>query len=163
MKCKSSLPASSWQAKMAASHCSQQWQQFIISSFLLSWIIAPKASNYRNEGQYKVHLYCPPSHYVCACMFSHMSRVQLFVTPWTVALQAPLFMGFSRQEYWSELLVFFQGIFLTQGSNPHLLCLLHSQADSLPLALLGKPLSHYTCPQKRKPLSENVPGQKSLP
>ena len=26
-----------------------------------------------------------------------------------------------------------QGIFLTQGSNPHLLCLLHSQASSLPL------------------------------
>ena len=32
-----------------------------------------------------------------------VSRVQLFVTPWTVARQAPLSMGFSRQEYWSEL------------------------------------------------------------
>ena len=32
-----------------------------------------------------------------------LSRVQLFVTPWTVARQAPLPMGFSRQEYWSEL------------------------------------------------------------
>ena len=31
------------------------------------------------------------------------SRVQLFVTLWTVALQAPLSMGFSRQEYWSGL------------------------------------------------------------
>ena len=31
------------------------------------------------------------------------SRVQLFVTPWTVAHQAPLSMGFSRQEYWSGL------------------------------------------------------------
>ena len=30
-----------------------------------------------------------------------LSRVQLFATPWTVAYQAPLFMGFSRQEYWS--------------------------------------------------------------
>ena len=28
-------------------------------------------------------------------------RVRLFVTPWTVALQALLFMGLSRQEYWS--------------------------------------------------------------
>ena len=28
---------------------------------------------------------------------------QLFVTPWTVARQAPLSMEFSRQEYWSEL------------------------------------------------------------
>ena len=29
------------------------------------------------------------------------SRVLLFATPWTVACQAPLLMGFSRQEYWS--------------------------------------------------------------
>ena len=32
-----------------------------------------------------------------------LSRVQLFVTPWTAAYQAPLSMGFSRQEYWSGL------------------------------------------------------------
>ena len=38
---------------------------------------------------------------VCAC--SVLSRVLLFVTPWTVAHQAPLSMGFSRQEYWSGL------------------------------------------------------------
>ena len=37
---------------------------------------------------------------VCTCVLSH---VQLFVTPWTVACQAPLSMGFSRQEYWSGL------------------------------------------------------------
>ena len=30
-----------------------------------------------------------------------LSRVRLFATPWTVAYQAPLSMGFSRQEYWS--------------------------------------------------------------
>ena len=32
-----------------------------------------------------------------------LSRVLLFATPWTVASQAPLSMGFSRQEYWSGL------------------------------------------------------------
>ena len=32
-----------------------------------------------------------------------LSRVQLFVTPWIVAYQGPLSMGFSRQEYWSGL------------------------------------------------------------
>ena len=36
----------------------------------------------------------------CVCVPSH---VQLFVTPWTVAHQAPLSMGFSWQEYWSGL------------------------------------------------------------
>ena len=37
------------------------------------------------------------------CLMSHFSRVQLFVTPWTVPRQAPLSMVFSRQEYWSWL------------------------------------------------------------
>ena len=37
--------------------------------------------------------------------------------------------GFSRQEYWSGLPCLLQGIFLTQGSNPCLLHLLHWQAD----------------------------------
>ena len=32
-----------------------------------------------------------------------LSRVRLFATPWTVARQVPLSMGFSRQEYWSRL------------------------------------------------------------
>ena len=37
-------------------------------------------------------------------MLSHFSHVQLFATLCTVAHQAPLSMGFSRQEYWSRLL-----------------------------------------------------------
>ena len=40
---------------------------------------------------------------VCICMFSHLSCVQLFATPWTVAHQVPLSMEFSRQEHWSGL------------------------------------------------------------
>ena len=32
-----------------------------------------------------------------------LSQVQLFVTPWTLAHQAPLSMEFPRREYWSEL------------------------------------------------------------
>ena len=39
---------------------------------------------------------------VCVCVCS-LSRVLLFVTPWTLAQQSPLSMEFSRQEYWSEL------------------------------------------------------------
>ena len=37
------------------------------------------------------------------CMLSHFSYVQLFVTPCTVGRQAPLSVGFFRQEYWSGL------------------------------------------------------------
>ena len=35
------------------------------------------------------------------CKVKSLSRVRLFVTPWTVAHQAPPSMEFSRQEYWS--------------------------------------------------------------
>ena len=48
-----------------------------------------------------------------------LSRVRLFVTPWTVAYQAPPPMGFSRQESWSGL-PFPREIFPTQGLNPGL-------------------------------------------
>ena len=43
------------------------------------------------------------SHFSHVCMLSHFSHVWLCVTPWTVAQQAPLPMGFSRQEYWQGL------------------------------------------------------------
>ena len=49
------------------------------------------------------------------CMYVHaksLSRVRLFVTLWTVAHQAPLSLGFSRQGYWSGLPCLLQGIFL---------------------------------------------------
>ena len=38
-----------------------------------------------------------------ACLLSRFSRVRLSATLWTMACQAPLSMGFSRQEYWSGL------------------------------------------------------------
>ena len=56
----------------------------------------------------------------CACMLSLFSLVQLFVTLLTIASQPPLFMGFSRQEYWGGLHALL-GIFPIQASNPHLL------------------------------------------
>ena len=40
---------------------------------------------------------------MCACVQSHFNCVQLFVTSWTIAHQAPLSMKFSRQESWSGL------------------------------------------------------------
>ena len=35
------------------------------------------------------------------CMSVQLLKFRLFVTPWTIACQAPLPLGFSRQEYWS--------------------------------------------------------------
>ena len=56
----------------------------------------------------------------CVCVLS-CSHVQLFATPWTIARQAPLSMGFSRQEYWHDCHFLLQGIFPTQGLN-HISC-----------------------------------------
>ena len=51
--------------------------------------------------------------YVCVFVCAQLlSPVRLFVTPWTVANQAPLSMGFTRQEYWSGLLFPFPGVLL---------------------------------------------------
>ena len=66
-------------------------------------------------------------------VLSHFSCVRLFVTLWTIACQAPLFLGFSRQEYWSGLICPPSG----DLPNPGILCLLHWQMGSLPLAPLG--------------------------
>ena len=65
--------------------------------------------------------------------------------PWTVVDQAPLSMKFSRQEYWVCCHFLLQEIFLTQGSNPCLLRLLHWQADSLPLVPPEKPQRYCCC------------------
>ena len=46
-------------------------------------------------------------------------------------------MGFPRHEHWNGLPLPLQGIFPIQGSNPHVLRLLHWQAGSLPLCHLG--------------------------
>ena len=59
------------------------------------------------------------------CALSHFSHVRLLATPWTVAHQAPLSVGFSSKNTGVGCRALLQGIFLTQGSNLHLLQLLH--------------------------------------
>ena len=51
----------------------------------------------------------------CSIVLSHFSPVWLFVTPWTVACQAFLSLGFSRQEYRSRLPFLPPGDFLDPG------------------------------------------------
>ena len=68
-----------------------------------------------------------------------LSHTNSLATPWTVAHQAPLSMGFPRQEYWSGLPFPPLGIFPTTGLN---LGLLHWQGGSLPLNYLGSLLIH---------------------
>ena len=72
-----------------------------------------------------------------------LSHVQLFATPWTVAYQLPLSMGFSRQEYWSGLPFPFPGDLPNPGIEPESSAL---QADTLPSEPPGKSIvqwNHY--------------------
>ena len=59
-----------------------------------------------------------------------------FVTPWTIALQAPLPWDFQGKNTGMGCHFFLQGIFTTQGLNPHLL---HWQVVYLPLSHQGSP------------------------
>ena len=65
-----------------------------------------------------------------------LSRVQLFATPWTVAYQAPLSLGFSRQEYSSGFPFPSPGDLPNPGTEPRSPAL---QADALPSEPPGKP------------------------
>ena len=93
---------------------------------------------------------------MCAQSLSH---VQLFATPWTAAghfLYPQDFPGNTTM----GCHFLFQGIFLTQGSNP---CLLHWQADSLPMSHLGSHAaaaakSLQSCPTPCDPIDSSPQG-----
>ena len=67
-------------------------------------------------------------------VLSRLSHFQLFATPWTVAHQAPLSIGFPRQEYWSGLLFASPGDLPDPRIKPISLVSPALQAGSLPLA-----------------------------
>ena len=69
-----------------------------------------------------------------------LSRVRLLATPGTVARQAPLSMGFCRQEYWSGWPFPSPGDLPDPGIEPRSPAL---QADALPSESPGKPLSNF--------------------
>ena len=72
------------------------------------------------------------------CLFvvvQQLSRVLLFATPWTVACQAFLFMGFSRRQYWSGLPFPSPGDLPNLGTEPRSPAL---QEDALPSEPPGK-------------------------
>ena len=69
-------------------------------------------------------------------MLCSVAQSRLFATPWTVARQAPLFVGFSRQDYWSGLPCPPPGDLPDPGIESRSSAL---QEDSLPSEPPGKP------------------------
>ena len=99
------------------------------SAWLISLSLIPCRSihvaNSKIPFSFFVWLY--PTVCMC-CVLSHFSHVQLFATLWTVACQAPLSLGFPRQEHWS-------GLPFPSPDDLSYPRPLHWQVDSLP----GKP------------------------
>ena len=81
-------------------------------------------------------------------MLSHFSHVQLFVTLLTVALQAPLSMGFSRQEYWSELTCTSPGSLPNPETEPR------GQTHVSWVSCIGKQI--FTTAPLGKPLGQSI-------
>ena len=86
-----------------------------------------------------------------------LSHVQLFVTPWTVAYQASLSMGFARQEYWSGLPFPSLGDLPDPGIEPRSPAL---QADALPSEPLGKPQRNGTYTYTHLNITQPLKGMK---
>jgi len=86
-------------------------------------------------------------------MLSHFSCVQFFPTLWTIAHQAPLSMGSSRQEYWSGLPCSSPGDLLNLGMEPVSLKSLALAGSFFTTRQLGSPVLlysvvNYSCKQK---------------
>ena len=101
------------------------------------------------------------------CLLSCFSSVQLFVTLWTIAHQATLSMGFSRQEYCIGLPFPRPGDLPNLGIELGLPASPASQVDSLPTEPPGKPSDHpaaaaaksfQSCPTLCDPIDGSPPG-----
>ena len=123
-----------------------QWQGPTLKHFekfhlgkILVLIISMATKWFRFQTLFTASLYTP-------CLLSHSSRVQLLATLWTVAHQAPLFMGFSRQEYWSRLPCPPPGDLPNKGIEPMSPESPYLQAGSSPTEPPGKP--YQLCPNR---------------
>ena len=85
-----------------------------------------------------------------------LSHARLFLTPWTIAHQAPPSMGFSRQEYWSGLPFPSPGDLPNPGIEPRPPVL---QAEALTSEPPGKPIAQRYCKKWLGLLSKNVPDR----
>ena len=99
-----------------------------------------------------------------ACVLSHFSRVRVFVTVRTVAYQAPLFMGFSRQEYWSGLLCPPPGYLSDPGirpasfMSPELAGRFFTTSTTWEAQLMLLSSVTQSCPTLCNPMNRSTPG-----
>ena len=102
-------------------HILSQYTYVIAMSFTILYLLCSKLGSLKKQVKVK-----------------SLGRVRLFATPWTVAHQAPLSMGFSRHEYWSGLPSPSPGDLPDPGIEPRSSSL-QADALALPSEPPGKP------------------------
>ena len=105
-----------------------KWALFLFASPTIQLLLHPSSILFFSHR--------PPPSDTAWHVLSSFRRVWLFVTPWIAVRQAPLSMGFSRQEYWSGLPCPPPGDLSNLGTEPESPA---SQADSLTLGHQGSP------------------------
>ena len=111
-------------------------------------LLNPRMKTHRYKGP-NVFILLSLCVYMCVCIHvctQSFSCVWLIVTPWTAVHQILCAWNFPGKNTGVGCHFLLQGIFLIQGSNLCLLCLLYWQADSLPLNYLASPfivLHHF--------------------
>ena len=103
-----------------------------------------------------VHLIGIKYIHICACVLSHFSCVQFFLTPYTVVHQAPPSMGFSRQEHWSGLPCPPPRNLPDPGIEPMFPVSPALQVDSLPLSHQGSPSTFTLLCNYHHPHLQNI-------
>ena len=107
---------------------------------------------------------------VCVCVYGGGlvgKSCPTLATPWSISCQAPMSMGFPRQEYWSGLLFPPPGDLSDQGIEPESPALPALQVNTLPTEPLGKPkycdsaqfsLVVHSCPTLCDPMYRSTPN-----
>ena len=88
--------------------------------------------------------------WMCSHMLSCFMHVWLFAAQWIIAHRLFCPRDSPGKNTGAGCHALLQGFFLTQGSKPHFLCLLHWQSGSLPLTSPGKPHTMTTSRQIQK-------------
>ena len=123
------IPTFMWNRNTA---CKQDWMphgRFLAAQDTwpfssVPWGVFSKKLGFKTWSYKQKHCRCFTVH---ACIPSCSVVPDCFATPWTIAHQAPLSMGFPRQEYWSELPFPPPGDLPHPGIKPASLCLLYWQ------------------------------------
>jgi len=133
-----------WMVGMVVQHCEQALRYWATHSEMVKvakFILCVLYHNLNKKHTWQVLYlqYTKPTALArhCMCVLRRFCHLQLFATPWTVSCQAPLSMGIlqTRILEWAAISSS-RGSSWPRDWDPHLLCLLHCKADSVPP---GKP------------------------